>query len=439
MVDLFDIKDTLTNKISYYHLLALLASLPFNLFYSHIILVSYMLHTLISLKKENVKPVFTPGILAMQSVFLLTVCSTIYSFNKPEAFNEWGKQIALLLFPLLFCLNPLNTYKYRLKLLKAFALVCTATTIYLYMDAFATIRHYQLPYSSIFSNHFTNHNFSLPIDMHATFFSMQLMVALAYVLVALINEQKTYNKLLYAFCCAVLTAGIIQLSSKSIFAVFLIILNIGMPWFLLKGRMRLKFALVSVSFSILAVAGILMSSAFRERFVTELRADMVKQTTGEIHDSRISRWETTFELIKKKPLTGYGAGTEISLLQDRFYDKKMYDSFIQGLNGHSEYLSIALKTGIFGLIIYLATLAFGFKIALRRKDLLFFNFMILVTIVSFSENLLDVDKGTFFYAFFFSFFMFSYDSNKVSPIQEPRQSSMSAPETEALVDLQVSV
>jgi len=439
MVDLFDIKDTLPNKISYYHLMALLASLPFNLFYSHIILASYLLHTLIHLKKENLKPVFSPRVLAIQSVFLLTVCSTIYSFNKPEAFDEWGKQITLLLFPLLFCINPLSIYKYRLKLLKAFALVCTATVIYLYMDAFATIRHYQLPLRSIFSEHFTNHNFSEPIGMHATFFAMQLMVAFTYTLFSLIDRREPYQKLLIAFCCTVLTAGIIQLSSKSIFAVFLIILNIGVPWFLLKARMRLKFALVSASFSILAVAGILMSSAFRERFVTELRADMVKQTTGEIHDSRISRWETTLEIIEKKPSIGYGAGTEISLLQDSFYDKKMYDSFLQRLNGHSEYLSIALKTGVFGLIIYLATLAFGFKIALRRNDLLFFNFMLLVTVVSFSENLLDVDKGTFFYAFFFSFFMFSDVNGKRNPTEPPLQSLVSMPETEALAELPVIV
>ena len=35
------------------------------------------------------------------------------------------------------------------------------------------------------------------------------------------------------------------------------------------------------------------------------------------------------------------------------------------------------------------------------------SFMVLVTVVSFSEDLLDVNKGIFFYAFFFSFFILS--------------------------------
>lgn len=85
MVDLFNFKDTTANKISYYHLMALLASLPFDLFYSHLILISYIIHTLIHIKKAEVKPVLNFRILALSSVFLLTVFCTVYSVNKPEA------------------------------------------------------------------------------------------------------------------------------------------------------------------------------------------------------------------------------------------------------------------------------------------------------------------------------------------------------------------
>ena len=49
---LFKINDSVANKISYYHLALFVASLPFNLFYSHLILISYALHTLIHLKKS---------------------------------------------------------------------------------------------------------------------------------------------------------------------------------------------------------------------------------------------------------------------------------------------------------------------------------------------------------------------------------------------------
>ena len=90
MSGLFVIKDSLANKISFYHLMLLMASLPFDRFYSHIILISYAIHTLIHLKKGDVKRVFNLRTLVLQSVFLVTVLGTIYTHTPGEAFTEWG-------------------------------------------------------------------------------------------------------------------------------------------------------------------------------------------------------------------------------------------------------------------------------------------------------------------------------------------------------------
>jgi O-antigen ligase len=186
MTGLFQIKDSLANKISYYHLMLLMASLPFDRFYSHIILISFAIHTLIHFKKNEIKPVFNLRTIMLQSVFFITLLSTIYTVNSTEAFNEWGKHITIFIIPLLLCINPLDIKRYRPQLLMAFALVCTVTIVYLYFDALVTIKYYKLPFSTLFTAAFTNHNFSQPIDMHATFFSMQLVVALLFILSVLI-------------------------------------------------------------------------------------------------------------------------------------------------------------------------------------------------------------------------------------------------------------
>jgi O-antigen ligase len=407
---LFKINDSLANKISYYHLLLLMASLPFDMFYSHIILISFAIHTLIHLNKNTIKPIFTVGTLILQSVFFITVLSTIYSINKPAAFDEWGKHIVIFLFPLLFCLNPLDLKKYRPRLLTAFALVCTATVIYLYFDAIIVIKHYQLPFKTLFSDAFTNHNFSEPIAMHATFFSMQLAVALVYVLSVLVNETILYKKLFFLICSAILTAGLIQLSSKSVFAALIIAVNVALPYFLLTGARRIKYIVAAVFVTALAVVVIFNSNAFRKRYITELRQDISKQTGVGSTDSRLARWNVATGLIVKAPILGYGAGSEMGLLHEAFFKNKLYNSYLNGLNAHNQYLSFLIKSGIVGLLVYLATLAFGFKISFRQKDTLFFTFMALIAIVSLSEDFLDVDKGTFFYAFFFSFFVFSNEA-----------------------------
>ena len=407
MKELFPSRDSLANKISYYHLLFFLASLPFDRFYSHLILISLIIHTLIHFNKQQVKPVFKWRTLVLQSVFFITVFSTIYSINRPVAFDEWGKQITILLFPLVFCLNPLDLKKYREALLFGFSLVCTATIAYLYLSAILTVRHYQLPLSVIFSSHFVNHNFSEPIDMHATFLSMQVVIALVYLSSILINERIRKYQIFYGICALILLSGLIQLGSKSIFFCLFILINLAIPLFLLNGKRRTRFMLITAIISIAAVVCLFKLSSFRERYITDLESDLTESHVGEVNDSRLARWGAAVELIEKSPVIGYGAGSEVELLEKIFYEKKYYNSFLHKLNAHNQYLSFLLKSGIIGLLGYLATLFAGFKMALARKDLLFFTVMLLIAIVSTSENLLDVDKGIIFYAFFFSFFVFS--------------------------------
>lgn len=387
-----------------------MASLPFDLFYSHIILISFAVHTIIQLNRKDIGPIFTIRNFVLQSVFFVTALSTIYTINRPEAFNEWGKHLTILLFPVLFCLTSFNMKKYRESLLLSFSIIIAIIIAYLYINAFYTIRHYGLPYSTIISAAFTNHNFSLPIPIHATFFSLQVAIALVYILSLLIKEQSNYYRLFYAACSIILLAGLIQLSSKSVFVVLFFIVNVAIPYFMLQGKKRLRFIIAAASLSALFIAGILSFGILKTRYVTDLKYDLAltsnKHTTL---DSRLDRWNAAAGIIAQSPIIGHGAGSEIGLLHESYFTKKYYNSFLNKLNAHNEYLSLLIKSGIIGLLIYLGTLAFGFKRAIQQKDLLFFTFMLLTTVVSFSENVLDVDKGIIFYAFFFSFFIFSGD------------------------------
>jgi len=58
MKEIFFIQDTVENKVSYYHLAFFLVALPFDYFYSELILISFGLHTLIHVKKEEFRNIF---------------------------------------------------------------------------------------------------------------------------------------------------------------------------------------------------------------------------------------------------------------------------------------------------------------------------------------------------------------------------------------------
>ncbi|MGY3215258.1 O-antigen ligase family protein [Mucilaginibacter sp. HD30] len=404
--------DNLTNCISYYHLLMLMASLPFDRFFSHVILISFALHLLIHLRK----PGFELRNIALTSVFFVTVISMLYTTNLTGALSELTLHIPILIIPFLFCLAAVALEEYREKLLMGFAWVCAATVIYLYADAIRLIRYYHLPKSALFSAAFTNHNFSAPIDMHATFFSMQIAIALVYVISVLMNNKTQRKRLV--ICAIILTAGLVQLCSKSVFIPLLLIINLAIPWFLLRQKMRWRYTAISASASVLLLVVIFSVGSLRTRYVTDLRTDLSHTASGQILDSRMARWGIVTNAIKQAPVFGHGAGTETALLHEQFFKQKYYSSFLKNLNAHNQYLSFLFKSGIWGLLIYLGTLWYGFNIAVKRKDLLFFTFMTLISFISLSENLLDVDKGVFFYAVFFSFFIFSVtkNGNKYKPV-----------------------
>jgi len=414
MRKLLFIDDTLTNQISFYHLLFLLVSLPFDYFFSHIILISFTLHTLIHLKKSEIKPIVTWRTFMLQSAFLVTVAATIYSHYKTEAFNDMGRQIVILIIPILFCLNPLDFKKYREQLLTAFALCCTATILFLYAHAVYVIRYLHYPLKLIFSHAFTNHNFSEPIGMHATFFSLQIGIALISLLAGILKPATTLTRFFFSLCCLILIAGLIQLSSKCVVAIMFIITTFILPFYALNGRKRMLFIAGGFTASLLLTAILFESTTFKERYFGSFSKDLSAKRGPEVTDSRITRWSVVMQVIKQSPITGYGSGSEVPMLKDAFFKNKLYDSYLHGLNAHNQYLSFLFKSGIGGLLIYLVTLAFGFNIAFKTGDIIFITFMLLVGLVSLTENILDVDKGTMFYGLFYPLFIYSRQTVTIS-------------------------
>jgi O-antigen ligase len=65
-------------------------------------------------------------------------------------------------------------------------------------------------------------------------------------------------------------------------------------------------------------------------------------------------------------------------------------------------------------------LYFGLTLAIKKRDPLFLAFMIIIAVVSVSENILDVNKCIFFFSFFYSLFLFADKTSsfvKMTPVK----------------------
>jgi O-antigen ligase len=217
-------------------------------------------------------------------------------------------------------------------------------------------------------------------------------------------------KALHVAGILILVAGLIQLSSKSVLAGTWLVLMIGIPCFLFPARRRAAtFRIIAVlTFTLILGSLLLRAASFRTRIVTDLTRDVMPGGSADpLNEPRMVRWAVAWKLIRSKPLTGYGTGSEMPLLKDAYYREKLYEPYLYGLNTHNQFLRCWLTTGIAGLLIYLGLLGFCLVQAWKRKDLVWTCFLVLVTLVSCGENILDVQKGIFYFAFFLSFFFFT--------------------------------
>lgn len=387
----------------YYHLLVFVIALPFEMLYSELALISLVIHTLLHIDTKKMH-VYTWNFLLCSVLFFVTLADALYSVTPAEGFSQAGRQAAIVLFPLVLSYSRIDLSKLMPSLLFGLAISSAAVIIYLYIDALNVIRYYRLPLSELISDRFIHHNFSEPIGLHATYFSMYIVMGMIAPLRLLL--QPRHGVLKRAACMAltlVLLAGLVQLASRSVLIAFVVIISAVIPLMCLQGRKKWIAVAIGAVLSSLGIVFLTTNKAFEQRYVTGLRTDLTNSVSDlRQAEPRAVRWECGWQLIRQSPVIGHGSGSEISLLRDVYFQKGYYHSFLQSLNVHNQYLSCWIQYGVIGLIVFLLVLFFGFRKALATKDVVLCSFLVITAIVSFSEDVLDVNKGIFFFAFFYA-------------------------------------
>jgi O-antigen ligase len=419
MGKLFGIEDKLSNQISLGHILFFVAALPFDRFYSQLALISLAIHTIIHLNKSRLRKLPLKTLLILQSVFWLTLIGMLYSENQSHAGSMLSRQLAIFLFPLLFFSSGLDFRRYLNLILTVFAVVCILTVLYLYIDALRIIWYKALPVSALVSPAFLNHNFSSPIGIHATYLALYIASSIVFLTICLFKPHTKIWKLVTALGLLILYLALIQLGSRTVFITTLVTTCFLFPIICLKKPAKTNYLIASSVAFVILLAGIFQLQTLRSRFFDELLTDLSsKKEVLSKSDPRMERWELALKIAAQSPVVGHGSGDELALLKEKYFQNKLYNSYLFSLNAHNEYLSFLIKHGAVGLLIFLMTLMWGLFKAIRRNDVYFISFFLQLIMLSFSENFLDVNKGIFFYAFFFALFAVVHSAPK--PV-EPRQ------------------
>ncbi|HEY8968838.1 MAG TPA: O-antigen ligase family protein [Puia sp.] len=403
MKEIFYIEDTPAGKISYYLLLVFVTTLPLDRIFSELALIILLLHTLIHLRKEDLS--WSVRWLGWMSValYLLTMAGTLHSAKSADAWREWEHQLALLLFPLIIWFSRLNWQWYRPRLLNAFAFSCLFTAVYLYGVTLYEIYSHREPLSALFTKPHMNHYFSNPIGLHATYYAAYLGLSVVVFADRLFRRPAgRLVRLGYCLAMSVCLFAIFQLASRAVCIVVAVIVNLLIPIYMVKGRLRWRVVAAILSLTLMSLMVVWRNNHLHSRYLVQLKQDL-RSDTGAILDPepRMARWQCAWELIRESPWIGYGTGEEVRQLKERYYAHHLMISYTLGLNAHNQFLSFWLKTGIFGMLIYMTVLLLAFREAWRRRDIYLMTFVLIISCISLSENILDVNKGIFFFSMFF--------------------------------------
>lgn len=391
-------------------------SLPFDRLYSQLIIVILLVLVFIDFDIKKLK--FIPKkVWVFQSFFFLTVIGLLNTSTADISDGSFivEKQLAIFILPILMPLS-FNITQHRVNIILQTLLVSSLISIlYLIFTSIFTFYSLHIPFSEfIQSNTYFNHSFSAPLNIHAGYLSMYISLSAFYILKKLSVTNGTDRYKLYVQI-VILIVGLLLLASRTNTIILFIVALILYPLFRIKS---LKESLIPVVLILgLSFLPFYFSSYLKNRYGGELIGDISSQ--GNVIEPRIVRWKECISLFKESPVIGHGTGSEIHKLQEKYWEKGLIYSYYHKYNAHNQYLSILIKHGILGFIAFVGALVFFFRIAIRNKSFLYLAFLIQISVLFFTENVLDVNKGIFYFAFFntlFGFFYLKQDSDEASHI-----------------------
>jgi O-antigen ligase len=128
-------------------------------------------------------------------------------------------------------------------------------------------------------------------------------------------------------------------------------------------------------------------------------------------DSRSLIHECALELIKLKPVFGYGLGVQHIYLTNCFAEKGDFVMFEANYNSHNYYLFLLLSGGLMVLIPFCVMLVYFFRDAFNSGNFLFIAFLVLISSNFLIENILSRINGIIFISFFIPM-LFCYNNYK---------------------------
>ncbi len=392
--------------------------LPLHTGVSNIFLITSLLLAVIFLKQEPHFRVLTiKKRMLLYSVFpffLLHLMGIFYTSHPDDSFRYIEKTLSFILVPIVFLffrreqLTIVLGSILRGLFFGSFVSMLILLTYNLY--------HYFLDQGGftigkdLFDYYHTYQYFTKPLDQHPTYLGVYCLTSLIF-MNRIIN--RTWIKIIFVaffFLC------FLFLNSRIIFfGMFLI----GVL-FIFKSAYKLfatrKYSLLFIYslglgiflFTTLQyVSGTYIGYRIKNIYKFEISTENEEEFNSKAKaNPRMARWISALELVKERPIFGYGVADEYPNLKKQFERDKMHIASKMGYNTHNQFIGYAVRFGVVGVFFLCFFFLSNVQLALANGNYRYASLLLIIFCVCIVENFFDRNYGITFSAVFFTIFSY---------------------------------
>jgi O-antigen ligase len=394
-----------------------LITIPLHYRYNNSAIILLSVFSLSRLYKRNF--FFHKALVLPVLLYLLMVFSLFWSIDFKMSLQALSKEIAFILIPICFALNPPLTKIQIDKVIQIFSYTFLGYTIFYLIQAI--IRYSTSKDINVFFYHEL-----VSFDVNAIHVSVYVSVAFFYFFL------KTNKLFIDKLALILVLIFIVLLSSKNIIVVFLLLL--GISTFLI---LKIKWNLSKITLIILALIlfGFGFYGKLKDRFLIEIETNNSETIiNNEISNSkgfaynvsikdawnkeqfqpndyfpgtalRVYQARIFCEMLKKDTIfvKGYGLNAAQGKIIQKRKEHNLYFGY-DNFNFHNQYIQIFAELGVVGLLLLLLIVGLNLKNAINNKDFIHFSFAILMISLFLTESFLSRQRGIVFFVMMYCLF-----------------------------------
>jgi|GEM_PF-4213066 Lipid A core - O-antigen ligase and related enzymes len=286
--------------------------------------------------------------------FAIYALSLLWSYDFEYGVSRLETRSNFLTLPLVFILFKVRVRNLKL-VLTSLVWTTTITMVACFVVAFA----YAYSYNDL-QTPFRYYNFGFWLGFHPGYLSLLLVLSLLSILE--LAKQKSGFSWLLMLIALFQSFSIVFIGARIALALLVLIMIMATYDFLAVEKIRFlrrRVILASGVAAVVAFVGLLSSANTRERLID----------SNESLKARLRIYVVSLDLIKERPLLGYGMGGDREVLAAEYERRGMYDEAEGRYNAHNQFLQTLLEVGVIGLAT-LAILLFTVIKQSRNKRLI---------------------------------------------------------------------